>query len=362
VRHNRLRVVPDPPLTADRRIGLDTVSFGWSDGGAVDRFLRLDGLVPAGRDSRPLRLVSAPGGAVRLNRRLDGLGQVGAFPGADLLFVEGRAGALARKDESDHSLGRPAELPEIKGAIGEDLGRLLGYGIGEPGIRRADLSGELNYEDGRTGRELLWLLDQMHSPRHKTSSVCEMGGPGLETVYWRTPKRNIPHLRAYDKGVETETQPPGERIRVERQVRYPSGKRQTVEQWLEGDLGAQYVAPILTWINGGLCPGTASELLRLMTDGAIMWLPCYWASGNSWYSRTGRRHAPVLTAGKIERLQGTLFVLSEYGKSYPLWSARTAQKRLAEIRPAGLLLLDRRAMVDPERELRALCDLWRVAA
>jgi hypothetical protein len=59
---------------------------------------------------------------------------------------------------------------------------------------------------------------------------------------------------------------------------------------------------------------------------------------------------------------GTLGILSRYGKAWPPWSDKAVQRRLAEIRDIGLLLVDRPPIVDPELELGVLCDLWRVRA
>jgi hypothetical protein len=324
--------------------------------------LRLDGAVPDGH-RQPLRLVPAAGGAVRLNRRIDGLGQVGAFPGASLLFVEGRAKALAVHDERDHGLGRPQDLPAVEDSVVERLAGLLGAVPRAPtALRRADLTGELVYDRGEDGRGVLALLDGLHSPLYKTAPVREKGGPGLETAYWRTPKRSIPVLRAYDKGIESGTAPAGERIRIERQLRYSGSTRPTLAQWLTRDLADLYVAPLRGWLRrGGVAAGTADELLRLLTDAAVIW-PSYWASGNCWISCTGAVHVSLWPARKVERVIGTLGVVAAYGAAWPAWSAKQRQRRLAEIRELGLLLTDHPVTVDVDQAVGSLCELWRAAA
>ena len=348
-----------PPLT---QIGVDTISWGWSDQGAVDRFLRLDGLVISKDDPRPLRVVPAPGGAVRLNRRLDGLGTVGAFPGACLLFVEGRARALEVKDEQDHGLGEVRQLPRIQEQVLDSVGELLGASVATPGsLRRTDLTGELRFERQEDGRDLLWVLDQMHSPNHRTSPVREKGGRGIETAYWRTPKRSIPVLRAYDKGVESGTAPPGERIRIERQVRYSGGKRPTLEQWLQRDLADMFIAPIRRWLRGGVAAGTAVELTHLLCDAGVIW-PNYWSSGSSWVSSSGTVHVSLWPPRKVERVLGTLVVTSSYGAAWPPWSAKQRQRRMAEVRELGLLLTDHPVVVDVDEAVNSLCRLWAQAA
>ena len=345
----------------ERRIGVDTVSWCWRGSEPVDRLLRLDGLLLAD-DERPLRVVPAPGAAVRLSRRLDGLGTVGAFPRAPLLFIEGRAAALEARDERNHALAPVARLPATQDRIIHDLGELLGAGIASVAeLRRIDLSGELCFARGEDGRELLRILDALHAPRHKTSPVRERGGPGIETAYWRTPARSVPVLRAYDKGVESGTAAPGERIRLERQLRYTGGKRPSLEQWLLQDLGALYAAPISRWLTNGVAAGTANQLLRLLTDAAVIW-PSYWSSGNSWCSPAGRSFTSMWPARKVERVVGTLGLINIYGSSWPPWSPKTRQRRLKEIRDFGLLLLDRPIHLNADAYVSALCEDWRRAA
>lgn len=343
------------------RVGVDTISWGWSDPGSVDRLLRLDGLVPKG-ERRPLSVVPSPGGAVRLSRRLDGLGTVGAFPGASLLFVEGRARALERANEDDHGLGRARTLPVVQDQVTDQLGRLLGRAPQSVAqLRRIDLAGELQYDRGEDGRQILAILDGLHSPNYKTSPVRERGGPGLETVYWRTPKRSVPVLRAYDKGVESGSAPIGERIRIERQVRYRGGTRPELRQFLAGDIADLYIRPIRAWFRGGIAAGTAEELIRLLTDAAVIW-PTYWSSGSCWFSRTGTVHISLWSPRKVERVIGTLGIVAAYGRAWPAWSSKQRQRRLAEIRELGLLLLDEPVRVDVDHAVNSLCDLWRMAA
>ena len=299
---------------------------------------------------------------MRLNRRLDGLGTVGAFPGASLLFIEGRARALERRDETDHGLGRVRDLAGVQQQVADRLGGLLGSRLAGPtALRRADLAGELAFARGEDGRQLLALLDSLHSPNHKTSPVRERGGPGIETAYWRTPKRSVPVLRAYDKGIESGTAVAGERVRLERQLRYSGSHRPTLAQWLERDLASLYVAPLRGWLRGGVAAGTADELIRLLTDAGVIW-PSYWSSGSCWASRTGTVHVSLWPARKVERVLGTLAVVTAYGKAWPAWSAKQRQRRLAEVRELGLLLTDAPVVVDVDHAVTSLCDLWREAA
>lgn len=305
----------------------------------------------------------AAGGGVRLSRRLNGLGQVGAFPGASLLFVEGRARALHVADENDHGLGHPDELRNTQAQVEDRLGTLLGAAPNAPtALRRTDLVGELDYERGEDGRQLLELLDALHSPNYKTSPVRERGGPGVETAYWRTPRKSVPVLRAYDKGVESGTAAPGERIRLERQLRYGGKHRPALEQWLDRDLGELYAAPLRGWLTrGGVAAGTADQLMRVLTDAAAIW-PNYWASGCCWASSTGTVRVSMWPARKVERVLGTLAVVAAYGRAWPAWSPKQRQRRLFEVRQLGLLLTEHPVVVDVDQAVTSLCDLWEKAA
>lgn len=346
----------------EAKIGVDTISWGWSDGEAVERLLRLDGTVLRGEDPRPLRVVPAAGGSVRLNRRIPGLGTVGAYPGADLFYVEGRARALHERDESNHNLGRPRDLPATEQQIRDSLGDLLGrVPRAAAGLRRIDLTGELSFDRGEHGQELLELLDGLHVARLRTSPVREVGGPGVETAYWRSAVRNVPKFRAYDKGVESGTAPRGERIRLERQIRHVKGTRPTLTQWLGGDLGDLYARPLRAWLENGVAAGTAEQLMRVLTDAGEIW-PSYWASGSSWASRTGTVHVSLWPARKVERVLGTLAVVHSWGSAWPCWSPKQRQRRMAEVRELGLLLTDHPVTVDVDQAVNTLCDMWRVAA
>lgn len=299
---------------------------------------------------------------MRLSHRIDGLGQVGAYPGADLLYVEGRAAALQRCDERNHSLGRPADLRSVQEHVLDQLGGLLGAApAAAAGIRRVDLAGELAYERGEDGAELLELLDGLHTARLRTGPVREVGGPGVETAYWRTAKRSVIKLRAYDKGVESGTAPRGERIRLESQVRHAKGKRPSLDQWLRNDLGELYVRPLSSWLKGGVAAGTAGQHLRTLTDAVEIW-PNYWASGCCWASGSGSVHQTLWTAYKVERIIGTLAVVDAWGAAWPGWNAKQRQRRMKEIRDLGLLLTDHPVTVDVDQAVTMLCDLWRAAA
>lgn len=277
--------------------------------------------------------------------------------------MEGRTRALAQRDEGDHGLGTVTELRAVEGQVVDSLGELLGARLEPPaGLRRADLTGELTYDRGEDGRELLMLLDLLHSPIHRTSPVREIGGPGIETAYWRTPRRSIPVLRAYDKGLESGTAAAGERIRIERQLRWKGKGRPALHQWLSRDLGDLYSAPLRGWLRrGGVAAGNADQLMRLLTDAAVIW-PSYWASGCCWASRTGGVHISLWPARKVERVAGTLALVAVYGKAWPAWSVKQRQRRLREIRELGLLLTDRPVTVDVDQAVTSLCSLWRAAA
>jgi hypothetical protein len=241
----------------------------------------------------------------------------------------------------------------------ERVGGLLGRApAAAGGMRRVDLAGEWWFDRGEDGRELLALLDGLHVARMRTSPVREVGGPGVETTYWRTPRRNVPRLRAYDKGVESETAAPGERIRLERQIRYTKGQRPTVTQWLGHDLGELYARPLTRWLDGGVAAGTPADLVRLLTDALELW-PNYWASGSSWASRTGTVRRPMWSARKVERMVGTLRIVDQFGAAWSGWSPKQRQRRMREVRELGVLVTEAAPVVDVDAAVARLCDLWR---
>ncbi len=312
---------------------------------------------------------------MRVNQRLSGLGTVGAFPSASLLFVEGRARALQRRDETDHGLAAVRHLPVVQDGVTDALGDLLGAApSGVAQLRRADLTGELEFDRGEDGSQLLELVHELHSPLHKLHSISQKGGRRLETVYWRTPRKSVAVLRAYDKGIESGTRPVGERIRIERQLRYRGGRRPTLNQWLTADLAGLYTSPVRSWLHGGVAAGTAAELMRLLTDAAVIW-PTYWASGACWATgtnsdrgraRQGRGwqglYVTLWSPSRVERILGTLAVLDAYGNSWPAWNAKQRERRAREIRDMGLIVTDRPVRVDVDQAVSSLCELWRNAA
>lgn len=310
---------------------------------------------------------------MRLSRRIDGLGTVGAYPGADLFYVEGRARALHKRDESDHGLGRPRDLPGTEERVRDGLGDLLGRPPrAVAGLRRVDLTGELRFDRGEHGVELLELLDGMHVARLRTGPVREVGGPRVETAYWRTAKRNVPKFRAYDKGIESGTADRGERIRLEQQVRHSKGRRPSTDQWLANDLGDIYARPLRSWLADGVVAGTAEQLMDLLTDAALIW-PSYWATGVCWATGTefGRKrkgrgwagcYRPLWTPTKVERIVGDLALIARYGGAWPAWNDKQRQRRLGMVRELGLLLTDNPVVVDVDQAVSTLCDMWRAAA
>jgi hypothetical protein len=60
----------------------------------------------------------------------------------------------------------------------------------------------------------------------------EPGGRAVETVDWITQRGIV--ARAYDKGLESNTAPRGERVRLESQNRWPSGLRRDVDELTAG--------------------------------------------------------------------------------------------------------------------------------
>jgi hypothetical protein len=180
--------ISTPATSQARRAGVDSVSYAFRPSGP-----EVDDLIAAlrTRGGRP-----GPAGSIVLNDRGEGDARVIVFPG--VVAVEGRLQALLTGDEDDHGLAHPAGLPDgaeraraaIAGLLGADLG------LGPSELRRLDLAGELQFDDGRDGLALLDAMAGLYAPRRKT--VVWRKGAEPQTVYWVTEKTGQVRQRAFD--------------------------------------------------------------------------------------------------------------------------------------------------------------------
>lgn len=109
-------------------------------------------------------------------------------------------------------------------------------------------------------------------PRVK-SDVWRKNGR-IETVYYRTPSRGAVRLRIYDKGIESGSDPAGERIRIEQQYRWNGAKSPDPADMARRDLGTMWQGQLKVWENCDqvvVADLTAARrfLLRAVADGRL---------------------------------------------------------------------------------------------
>lgn len=252
--------------------GIDTVRFRW----------RADNDTYRGFMARPTGTIQGQWGEIYDNTEL---GRLGAFPDG-LVYFEGRAAALCFEDKSDHSLMPAADL-----ALAEQVARRLavenGADIGSEQARlgRVDLAGELLFSDSEEGSAFLHSLACIDVPWCKSRTDGRKGNH-IETVSFHGTAGSTIYLRAYDKGVESRTAPPGHRIRVERQKRYRKSREVSVDEFQLLDLRDIFVGrefaklaelPSATVVD---LPGAIQQVLRAdVTPRMAEWLIGYLVAG-----------------------------------------------------------------------------------
>jgi hypothetical protein len=147
--------------------------------------------------------------------------------------MESRAAALVAGTADDHSLTDPEELH-----LAEQAARSIMHANGcelspDPArLGRIDLAAELRFQDGSEGSAFLHSLSAIDVPWAKTR-IDGRKGSRIETVSFHGTRGKTIYLRAYDKGVESGTDKPGTRIRVERQKRFRKTREPEAAQLTE---------------------------------------------------------------------------------------------------------------------------------
>lgn len=231
------------------RVGVDTVSFAWRPTGDELLWRRLRGGAEDGHicgiwQVRPAGVV----GGWMLKKKL-GAATWFFYPDNELIYCEGRLGAMLADDLRDFSLGpffalgiAALNLEEVFAPV---VGRDREDGIcNEPGcIRRIDVAGDLRCARPAIGIAILDALSDLTLPRVK---VCEWRHEGrTETIayYTATKKKRLLH-RIYDKGVQSGSDPAGTLLRFERQHRFEKAKQIPAEELAsQGD-------PEALWLDG----------------------------------------------------------------------------------------------------------------
>jgi len=207
--------------------GIDTVRFRWRDDSDVyQQFKR-----------RPEGYQEGARGEVYVNTEL---GRVGVYRDG-LAYLEGRGAAILAANRENHELLAPADLLSAE-LVAQEWVRESGVPLsGEPArLGRADLASELRFSDGGEGSAFLHSIAALDVPWSKIR-VDGLKGGDIETVSLHGTSGSQIALRAYDKGVESGTDPRGQRIRVERQKRFRKALEPLSSEFLRSDLGAAYL-------------------------------------------------------------------------------------------------------------------------
>lgn len=213
--------------------GLDTIRFRWRlDNEAFQKFsenrLMTRGGEGYSEGARGERYVQTP------------LGRVGAYRDG-LFYLEGRAAAIKEHDPANHDLLDPLRVDlaeQVAREIVSDVGVPLD---GQPAtLGRIDLASELRFGSSAEGSAFLHSLSSLDVPWCK-SRTDGRKGEHIESVSFHGTRGRTIYLRAYDKGVESGTNPPGLRIRVERQKRYRKSAEPFVSDLDVSDLRRAYL-------------------------------------------------------------------------------------------------------------------------
>lgn len=208
--------------------GIDTVRFRWrtQDTDVYRSFeRRLEGTIEGPRGERFVPT---------------GVGRVGAYPDG-LVYLEGRASAIAARDKNDHGLATVEQLFTAE-RVARQLAKEHGVNLTneQAQLGRVDLASELRFQRGQDGSAFLHSLAALDVPWCKSRTDGRKGAH-LETVSFHGTTGKTIYLRAYDKGIESDTAPPGHRIRVERQKRYRKDREPTLGEFSVTDLRKVYV-------------------------------------------------------------------------------------------------------------------------
>jgi hypothetical protein len=291
-----------------QRHGVDTVAVLWPDQGGTELLSRIQAAptVPYARGL--LALDRGPSGA-----------RVMAWPEYGTVKLECRLGALVDGHRDSHRLGTRDELRLVGDVGAAELAALLGA---KPDTRavtvgRFDLVTERDCEASE-GIALLRAMRALCPPGMKLRTFTAADGR-VETVSVVTERGGRTIFRAYDKGVESGSNPPGERIRFEAQRQLAKRSRPGPNALANSDLAADFGRTIEPFVKGSPVTVTAPSAV-------VDQLAQQLANGD-------------LTAARAERLVGAAELLRRYGRGVyekPHQSAR----RLRALRAAGIAVDD----------------------
>ncbi len=306
--------------------GLDTVSLAWR-GQAGSRVLSAIGAAPTFKQARGVVVAEpAPSGM-----------RVLAWPEHGLVAAEGRLAAVLAGRRDCWDLAGISDLQRADEAMREQMRVLLDV---EPEdvdaeVRRYDLTTERSFEHPEQGLAFLRALGHMCPPRLKLKKV-ETADGRTETVWSITPRRGRVLARAYDKGVESGSHPPGHRVRLEAQNRPPRAARFRPVILAERDLRPDFARTLAPFLEGG-------EAVVTSPAGVVHHL-------------AGKVARDELSMARAERMAGSVEFLRAYGRAFYASDADSA-RRLRDLRRAGVVVDD----ALPDRAQLPVSDLLREA-
>jgi hypothetical protein len=169
-------------------------------------------------------------------RQADGI-RIGAHHDGTL-YAEGRLANILY-GPNDHSL--PPAIALRAGALlaSEKFGFPVDHRR-HAAIGRVDVATELRFDDGNDGLAFLHALSLADVPWAKVGTEGKKRDR-IETVVFRSARGRTVLMRAYDKGVESQTAAPGEIIRFERQRRYRKSVELSLVRAVDLDLRSVFV-------------------------------------------------------------------------------------------------------------------------
>lgn len=293
-------------MVADR--GIDTLALLWPCQGGTEA-MSAAGRVESYRHARGVLMAQRSTGGIR----------VLAWPEHGVLKAEGRLSAALDGDPGTWRLAQRGEVLAADDAMREAVREVLGHAPDGRAVLvgRYDLATEAHYTDPTQGLATLAAMSALAPSGHLTRTFAAPGGR-VQSVAMVTERRAVPVFRAYDKGIESGSHAPGERVRFEAQRRLPSGRRTTPRQLARGDLRSAFARTLQPFVREA--PMTVTHPASVVDELA------------------GRVQRGELTVARAERLAGSIEFLRRYGRA--IYETRQGQRRLRALREAGIAVSD----------------------
>lgn len=244
----------------------------------------------------------------------------GITPRSYSIWVEGRLGALLSGDKKNGDLP-PADFLRVAALrAAADLSVLFGFDAsGEKlfasarvALRRIDIAGEISCSSPSLGLSLLRGFANLSFAGHRVTDAYGSNGR-IETVNLRERSKKKGggkiRFRIYDKGVESGSHRPGERLRFERELHFQSKNQMPVELVTSADVRGWWRKGWEPWIGKDLdkhglkvcsLDEAAEAVLAMADSGELKWetaqrlagaLLVRRVRGEQWWEEQGSREA-----------------------------------------------------------------------